>query len=136
MTWDKEKMKAYQDEYRKNHREYFSNYAKQYRKTHSKERSDYYIDWYTKNGRSRACDYVDKIKEWEKRNPDKVKIKYQIQNAYKEGKITAPDNCSKCGRKAKIQAHHFNYDHWRNFIWLCASCHRKEHIKLRKEVEI
>jgi hypothetical protein len=47
--------------------------------------------------------------------------------------LVKPDSCSVCGRQdTRIVAHHTNYDEPLNVVWLCSSCHKKEHNRLRK----
>jgi hypothetical protein len=89
--------------------------------------SKYYIEWYAKNGRNRTDTYTEKNLEWRQLFPEKDKIQHKFRKAVEKGEISRPESCPKCGRKAKIQAHHIDYDHYTHFIWLCASCHKKEH---------
>lgn len=63
--------------------------------------------------------------------PDKVKARKFIQNAVRDGRIIKPKFCEQCkGNKVRIEGHHYNgYSPscWLNVIWLCVSCHKKEH---------
>ena len=38
-----------------------------------------------------------------------------------------PDTCSICNKKAKIDAHHPDYNKWNIVVLCCKSCHRKIH---------
>lgn len=51
----------------------------------------------------------------------------KVRRAVKTGQILRPCNCSKCGRIAKLHAHHEDYDRPFDIKWLCNSCHRKIH---------
>lgn len=126
---NREKILAYNRQYLKNWRAKNPDKEKEYRKTRAPKQKEYYEKWYKENGRSRADDYQEKIYEYQQEHPDRVKIQKAVKLAIKAGKIIRPDICPKCGRKARIQAHHFNYEHFMNFVWLCASCHKKEHLK-------
>ncbi len=66
-------------------------------------------------------------REWRKRNINKAKIQDQLNCAIKKGEIIRPTICQSCGREGKIHAHHFNYNHYLNFIWVCAKCHGRIH---------
>lgn len=99
------------------------------RHKYAKKQKEYYEKWYKENGRNRATNYREKILEWEQLFPERKKIQRQLINAVRLDEIKRPEICSQCGRKTRIQAHHFNYDHFMNIIWLCASCHKNEHNK-------
>lgn len=101
--------------------------VKEYRKKRAAKQAEYYEIWYKENGRKRADNYIEISLEWIQEHPDRVKIERQTLYAVNNGKIKRPETCPRCGRKARIQAHHFNYDHYMNFVWLCSSCHKKEH---------
>ncbi len=114
-------------EYQKKWRAEHPEKTKIYRQRRIKKQKDYYEKWYKENGRNRADNYKECIFEWEQANPEKVKIKKQLYKEVKKGTIKRPEICPRCGRKARIQAHHFNYNHFMNFVWLCASCHKLKH---------
>ena len=84
-------------------------------------------------------EYKEKILQtkqaWINRNQDKRKAQYAVSNAKRDGKLFAPDYCEHCGTsEKKIQAHHWSYlpEHWLDVIWLCTSCHGKEHKRLNE----
>ena len=55
---------------------------------------------------------------------------YQAVNKRKKNPIMPPEYCSDCKRKAKVFAHHHNgyeKEHWLDVVWLCQSCHSKQH---------
>lgn len=39
------------------------------------------------------------------------------------GKIVRPDTCEECGKRARIEAAHYNYSEPLRVRWLCRSCH-------------
>lgn len=47
--------------------------------------------------------------------------------AIKSGKLNKPDRCERCGDGGKIIGHHHNYSKPLDVLWLCCSCHGKEH---------
>ena len=61
--------------------------------------------------------------------------KNKIVNSLKAGTLKKPNKCSKCGKKGNVEAHHkngYNKNNQFTIIWLCMECHKKEHVKLRK----
>ncbi len=107
-----------------------------YKKYNAKRRSrpgyrekeaDYYYNWYKKNGRERAVDYLEVIKEWHKKNLKAVRAHWLVSYRVSTGKIKKPLICSSCKRKRRLLAHHNNYSKPLEVIWLCSSCHKKLH---------
>lgn len=132
------KLLAYAKKYREDHAEYFKDYRNKYKSEHpdkikayrqkrAGKQKEYYEKWYKENGRKRADNYQECIFEWGQKYPGRRKISRQLNSAITSGKIIRPSVCPKCGREARIQAHHYNYEHFMNFVFLCASCHKKEH---------
>lgn len=103
--------------------------VKIYKKNNAPKQKIYYEKWYRENGRNRTDNDREKVYEWAKAYPDRIKIMSQLNYAVKSGKIKRPGICSKCSRKTRVQAHHYNYAHYMNLVWLCVSCHKNEHIK-------
>lgn len=66
--------------------------------------------------------------------PDsKKKARYYVINAVRDGRITRPKNCERCGKvdtgvkRSMIEAHHYlGYDekNWLLIEWLCTACHK------------
>ena len=76
---------------------------------------------------------VSKSREkWLSENPEKRAAHVIFGNALRGGKVSKPDICTSCGKKAtgrKMQAHHHDYTKPLDVIWLCSMCHSKEHRK-------
>lgn len=73
--------------------------------------------------------------KWLNNNQHKRKAQIAVGNAKRDGKLTQPDCCEHCGTsEKKIQAHHWSYEpeHWLDVIWLCTTCHGKEHKRLNE----
>jgi site-specific recombinase XerC len=89
-----------------------------------------------RNGRyCRAC-HNAYMREWRKTHPQSEAEKRKSNTrAYtnvlvKRGQLTkAP--CRDCEAE-KVQAHHPDYGQPRLVVWLCQSCHRAEHTRLRE----
>lgn len=53
--------------------------------------------------------------------------RWQVSRAIASGSLKK-NSCNKCGEE-KAQAHHHDYYKPLDVVWLCYSCHRKEHSK-------
>jgi hypothetical protein len=59
-------------------------------------------------------------------NPEKYYARNVIKAALRNGKIQRKP-CFFCASDKNLQAHHEDYDHPLDVVWLCASCHGKYH---------
>ncbi len=59
-------------------------------------------------------------------NPQKWKARNAVKNAIRDGKLERKP-CYFCGATENLQAHHEDYDHPLDVVWLCASRHGKLH---------
>lgn len=78
---------------------------------------------------------INHKQKWSNNNQHKRKAQYAVSNALRDGKLFKPDICEQCGTsEKKIQGHHWSYEpeHWLDVIWLCTSCHGKEHKRLNE----
>ena len=66
-------------------------------------------------------------KEWIKRNPEKTKAHRELSRAIRSKEVIKPDDCSRCGKLGRIEAHHPDYSKPLEVIWLCRPCHGSEH---------
>lgn len=121
-----DKIRARMREYRR--RPEVKEKRKTYRQKNREKFREYSRLWYKKNGRIRVAGYVEAILEWRQDNPEKAAISIQFRRAVHSGKIKRSDSCSKCGKKCRAQAHHYDYKDYRHFIWVCASCHKLIHL--------
>lgn len=55
-----------------------------------------------------------------------------VNEAIRNGKLKRPEACEVCKTKCKVQAHHPDYSKPLEVMWLCVSCHAKEHNKIRE----
>lgn len=92
----------------------------------------YFRSWYENNGgkRNRAEDYIQKIQEWQRNNPEKVRTAKKLYYAVKVGKIVKLDFCQDCGRRTRLGGHHYDYSKVFEVDWLCSSCHKLRHPRL------
>ena len=80
--------------------------------------------------------FKDKIlgykEKWLTDNQHKRDAHCNVNNAVRDGKLTKPNSCVKCGKTGcKIYGHHWSYlpEHHLDVLWVCSSCHGKEHRK-------
>jgi len=66
-------------------------------------------------------------KLYRQRNPQKFRARWTVGNHKRSGRLK-PEPCSRCGAE-KAQAHHEDYNHPLDMVWLCQRCHAREHKK-------
>lgn len=66
-----------------------------------------------------------------RRDPQKWSARAKLHAAVRDGALTRPDACPRCGSTTKIEAHHDDYSKPLDVHWLCFICHRKEHGQLQ-----
>jgi len=59
--------------------------------------------------------------------PQKRKARHAVSNAIRDGKLARGVECYFCGSADRLHAHHEDYDHPLDVVWLCSSCHGKLH---------
>ncbi len=57
----------------------------------------------------------------------RIKLNYEIS----KGNLIKPKNCSKCGKKKKLDGHHSDYSKPLKVKWLCRQCHSQLHKELK-----
>ena len=94
---------------------------------------DRYKEKYWKN----RDEILKKAREKYKKNPNKFnkrdlkyKVRCDLNNAIKKGIVVRPEKCEKCSKICKPHGHHFDYSKPLEVLWLCSSCHGKEHRKI------
>jgi len=58
----------------------------------------------------------------------KYTARKKLSNALRAGKIIKPTNCSQCGKRIKVTAHHDDYSKPLQVRWLCVECHGKQNV--------
>jgi hypothetical protein len=61
--------------------------------------------------------------EWNSRNPAKRAALIATSNAIRDGKLTRPDACERCGEACKPVAHHSDFAKPLDVLWICTTCH-------------
>ncbi len=62
-------------------------------------------------------------------NPDRRAANTLLGNAARDGRISKPDVCSKCGCGGIIHGHHPDYTLPLEVVWLCPTCHKAVHME-------
>lgn len=73
---------------------------------------------------------VERQRELRKLNPEKYLARLAVSNAIRHGELLK-QHCECCGDE-KAEAHHDDYNKPLDVIWLCFSCHLKQHNKQRR----
>lgn len=60
---------------------------------------------------------------------NKSEARYALNLAVRRGYVVRPPSCSRCGAQERLAAHHSDYSKPFDVIWLCSTCHGKEHRK-------
>ena len=68
-----------------------------------------------------------RFKAWNERNPEKKNAHDRLNDALRYGRITKSEFCTKCGTKGRVEGHHADYSKPLEVVWLCKSCHMKQH---------
>lgn len=68
-------------------------------------------------------------KKWLSQDPRRRAAHVILGNAVRDGRVSKPSTCSRCGAAGRIEGHHPDYDIPLHVIWLCAKCHDDEHRK-------
>lgn len=94
--------------------------------THGKARRKAYRQ--TNIGRENA---LQAVKKHQAKYPEKRNAAAAVNNAIQSGGMIRPNECSRCGSKKEIEAHHWGYEkeNWLDVAWLCRKCHRESHKK-------
>lgn len=107
-------------------------YRRNYKKSLTKEQLKRYQETdkqYQKN--KRALGLVNKTEEynyWRKQNPNAANAHQKVYQYIKKGKLQRQP-CKICGEQ-NAYGHHQDYSRPLAILWLCASCHKKWHLKL------
>jgi hypothetical protein len=84
------------------------------------------------NNKERLREYTRTARQ---RYPFKAAARSYVCAAIKEGIISRPDKCIRCFKECKPEAHHEDYMKPLDVIWLCRSCHGKEHRKHKDDYD-
>ena len=68
---------------------------------------------------------VEGMRRHRRLHPDRRVARQAVNNAVRDGKIVRTP-CERCGNP-QSQGHHADYSKPLEVVWLCFSCHRKEH---------
>jgi len=69
----------------------------------------------------------EKQRAYRRGNPEKYRARTAVGNALRDGKLTKPDRCQRCGEARPVEGHHHDYSKPVEVEWICRLCHGKEH---------
>jgi len=79
-------------------------------------------------------DVLARRAEYRKNHPEIIKAQSLARYRLLSGRSTKPDSCPSCGKSdSRLEEHHPDYTQPLLTEWLCNSCHKLLHYKLRKE---
>lgn len=91
-----------------------------------KKQSDYHRTEKGKDVRFKST------KNYRDANPARYKANTAVGNAIRDGRLSRPSTCDKCGADCKPQGHHDDYSKPLSIRWLCVDCHNKFHNFVRE----
>jgi hypothetical protein len=59
--------------------------------------------------------------------PQKWVARNAVSNAIRDGRLSKGTHCYFCATTDRLQAHHEDYNHPLDVVWLCSTCHGKLH---------
>jgi len=68
---------------------------------------------------------------WRNEDKRRQKAHSQVAKAIRNG-VLVRQSCVRCGEKNSL-AHHEDYDHPLDVMWLCQPCHKQRHKELKEE---
>ena len=85
--------------------------------------------------RHRSAMGVDRARKaaWRRANREKVLAQKAVARAVEAGRLVRPGTCERCGVGSsvfRIEAHHDDYSHRLDVMWLCSPCHGQRHLEL------
>jgi len=122
-------------------------YFKEYRKKWIQENREHVRELAHKNYLKNRDSVLARTKKWRqenkskfkemwdksnKKNPHKRHARKLLNRCIDNGKIIKPNECSMCGNKSRIKAHHTDYSKPFEVQWLCSSCHAYIHRKFKE----
>lgn len=77
--------------------------------------------------------YYNRTVQYRREYPERYRAYRIMHEAIKEGELTRPDTCSKCGKSRNIVAHYIDYSRPLDVVWFCLSCDRQLHADLKRK---
>lgn len=126
-----ERYAEYRKKWSENNPEKVKQSRNKYRENHP-DRDKESQNRYKANNRPKI---LAKKKEHYKNNKIKHSASRHMNYLIKKGQLVRGGTCQECGTDKYIEGHHYSYrkEDWDKVVWLCSSCHRKEHLILQKD---
>ena len=88
------------------------------------------LEYYREYDQARGCRVnPDYTRMYRLAYPQKYKAHSAINNAVRDGRLSKPTSCEKCGDEKRIIGHHHDYLKPLDVEWLCQPCHVAWHHK-------
>lgn len=104
-------------------------YSKLYREVYAEEKKQWDKAWRLNNPDKVKINGRKAAENQRKRDKEKVAARLAIMHEIKMERMTRPTQCSICQKECKPEGHHPDYSKPLEVVWLCKSCHIKEHAK-------
>lgn len=106
--------------------------VKRYRQANRDKVRQWDRDWRERNPAKTKEAARKSRKKWDAipGNTKKATAHKRVLRAIKNGTLVNPRQCTQCGKRGRIEAHHHNgYEkaHQLDVVWLCCECHQKQH---------
>lgn len=100
---------------------------------HDLERRSLQIDQSREWARNNPEKMAEVKAQWQARNPEKRQCHISLASALTKGTLVKSASCQSCGISGvRIHGHHHDYTKPLDVMWLCATCHAKQH-RLERE---
>lgn len=94
-------------------------------------RPQYYRNW-KKTRKGKASVRRSRLK-YKITKRQQSKASDAVNNAVRDGRLTKPSECSRCGVLGRVEGHHKDYSKPLEVEWLCDLCHKDVHKQERIE---
>ena len=130
----KECTKADVNKNRAENLEYYQEFDRK-RFQHDLERRFFQLDQMRKWAKNNPEKMAEFKSQWKDRNPEKYRCHNVLNAAIRDGKLIKSTSCHTCGTSGvRIHGHHPDYSNPLEVMWLCASCHFRQHRLEREEL--
>ena len=104
------------------------------RKNNIEHYREYDVDRYYDNGPRDSNRNKESVRiarrRWDKKNRHKKYAHQKVKRAVDKGILIKPNSCSMCSDSGvPIEGHHSDYDKPLDVMWLCRTCHGRQHRK-------
>lgn len=122
---ESDKFKVWRKEHQRKNREKIRKQQREYSELNREKVREYNRSYRNRN--------FEKFKESHRKScekyPERYKARKMLNYAIEYGYITRKERCERCEIFLKTEAHHPDYSKPLEVVWMCKSCHTKEHYR-------